>query len=150
MTGALLHDVGKVLIRKQLPEESKVIDETVQSKGITMRDAEKELLDVSHDEAGAWLAEKWNLPRIIKDVISYHHKPGLCAQYSREAAIVHFSDIIVKGLGVAYSGDPFVPEFDEKGYLKLELSDEVLSDILAEIINMVRADKLFSKYLQGK
>lgn len=148
MTGALLHDIGKILIRRQLPEEATAIDKAVLSRGITACDAEKMLLDVVHDEAGAWLAEKWNLPRLIKDLIAYHHKPTLCSSHSKEAAIVHLADIIVKGLGVSYSGDPFVPMFDEKGYGKLGLQDDDLTEILAEIVDMVSADKMFSKYLQ--
>lgn len=147
MTGALLHDLGKVLIRRQLPKEAADIDAAVKTKSITMREAEQMVIDISHDEAGAWLAEKWNLPKIIKDIIAYHHKPGFCADHSKEAAIVHLSDIIIKGIGVTNSPDIYVPALDQKGWNRLEISEEDLLDIVAEIIDKIQADKMFSKYL---
>lgn len=147
MTGALLHDLGKVLIRRQLPEEAVAIDETVKTKRVTMLEAEKTVIDISHDEAGVWLAEKWNLPRIIKDIIGYHHNPGSCPDHSKEAAIVHLSDLIIKGIGVTNPPDIFVPALDPKGWDELKISEEDLLDIVAEIIDKIQADKMFSKYI---
>lgn len=147
MTGALLHDLGKVLIRRQLPEEAAAIDEAIRSGRITMLEAEKMVIDISHDEAGVWLAEKWNLPAIIKNIIGYHHKPGSCAQNSKEAAIVHLSDIIIKGIGVTNSPDIFVPSLDQKGWDELKISEEDLLDIVTEVIDKIQADKMFSKYI---
>lgn len=149
MTGTLLHDIGKVIIKKQLPEESKEIDRAVESNGITMFDAEKMVINITHDEVGLWLADTWNLPVIIKDLVAYHHKPGMCSGHSKETAIVHLSDIIVKGIGVSYSGDPFVPMLDEDGWNILALSENDLVDILVEVMDIVQADKAFSRYISG-
>ncbi|MBI5214108.1 MAG: HDOD domain-containing protein [Nitrospirae bacterium] len=150
ITAALLHDIGKVLIRKQLAEESAEIDKTAQSDGIPMIDAEKMIIDVTHDAVGSWLAGQWNFPSIIKDIIAYHHKPGLCRAYSKEAAIVHLSDIIVKGIGVAPPMDRFVPLFDEQGWKKLALPEDELTDILSEVIDIIEAESSFSQYLSGR
>jgi putative nucleotidyltransferase with HDIG domain len=151
MTGALLHDIGKVLIKKQLPEESRKIDEAVKSNGITGLDAEKMVIDITHDDVGLWLADTWNLPGIIKDIIAYHHKPGMCSVHARETAIVHLSDIIVKGIGVSRIGDPFVPMLDEAGWNILSLSESDLVDIIVEVMDIIQADKTFSRYIsEGK
>jgi putative nucleotidyltransferase with HDIG domain len=147
MTGALLHDIGKVLIKKQLPEESKEIEAAVKNSGITTLDAEKAIINITHDDAGLWLAETWNLPGIIKDIIAYHHKPGMCGGHARETAIVHLSDIIVKGIGVSCSGDHFVPMLDEAGWNILSLSESDLVDIIVEAIDIIQADKTFSRYI---
>lgn len=149
MTGALLHDIGKVLIKKQLKEESEEIERTIQSAGKVMLDAEASIINMTHDRVGMWLAERWNFPGIIKDIISYHHKPGLCSANQKPASVVHLSDIIVKGIGITYSGDPFVPPLDEKGWRSLGLSDDDLTDILVEIMDIVQADKILSKYMPG-
>ncbi|GER94183.1 HDOD domain-containing protein [hot springs metagenome] len=141
MTGALLHDIGKVLIKRQLPEESKEIEAVVSSKGITILDAEREVINITHDDVGLWLAETWNLPAIIKDIIAYHHKPGSCNGHKKETAIVHFSDIIVKGIGVSYCNDPFVPMLDEEGWNVLSLSESDLVDIIVEVMDIIQADK---------
>jgi len=147
MTAALLHDIGKVLIRKQLPEESAEIDKTVQSRGISVMDAEKMIINVTHDAVGSWIAGQWNFPPIINDIIAYHHKPGLCGTYPKEAAIVHLSDIIVKGIGVSASMDRAVPLFDEQGWKNLALPEDELMDILSEVLDIIEAEPAFSQYL---
>ncbi|HEX8948268.1 MAG TPA: HDOD domain-containing protein, partial [Dissulfurispiraceae bacterium] len=50
MTGALLHDIGKVLIKKQLPEEYAAIAGAVQSNGIAMIESEGVRLGITHDK----------------------------------------------------------------------------------------------------
>jgi len=147
MTGALLHDLGKVLIRRQLPEETLAIEEAAKSNRITTLDAEKMVIGISHAEVGIWLAEQWNLPKIISDLIGYHHSPSLCSGHLKEAAIVHISDIIVKGIGITSSADLFVPPLDEKALTILALSEEDLMDIVTEIVHKVETDEMFSKYL---
>lgn len=149
MTGALLHDIGKVFIKKQLPEESAAIEAEVKTKCITILDAERQVINITHDDVGLWLAETWNLPGIIKDIIAYHHKPGMCGGHSRETSIVHLADIIVKGIGVSYTGDLFVPLLDETGWNTLMLSESDLVDIIVEVMDIVQADKAFSRYIQG-
>lgn len=149
MTGALLHDIGKVLIKKQLLEESKEIEAAVKSNGMTILDAERMVINITHDDVGLWLADTWNLPSIIKDIIAYHHKPGMCSGHKKETAIVHLSDIIVKGIGISYSGDPFVPMLDADGWDILALSESDLVDIIVEIMEIIQADKGFSRYIHG-
>lgn len=150
MTGALLHDIGKILIKRQLKEEAVQIDEAVQSQGMIMLEAERYVINITHDKVGVWLAEKWNFPKIIKDIIEYHHRPGLCSAYSKQAAIVHFSDIIVKGMGVTYSGDPFVPKLDDKGWKSLGIPEGDVVEIIVEVMDIIQADKLLSNYITGK
>lgn len=147
MAGALLHDIGKIVILKQLPKEASDIYNVVQSKGVTMLEAEREVIGFTHDEVGLWLAERWNLPKIIKDIIAFHHMPGACAAHPKEASIVHLVNIIVKGVGVVSIKDPFVPRIDGHGWSRLLLSEDELVDIIVEIIDIIQADSLLSKYI---
>jgi hypothetical protein len=113
-----------------------------------MHEAEKMIIGVAHDEIGSRLADTWNLPGIIRDIIAYHHKPGLCASYAKETEVVHLSDVIVKGLGISYRTDMFIPPFDGKGWAKLGLPEEDIGDIVGEIVEMMQDDILL-KYAPG-
>jgi putative nucleotidyltransferase with HDIG domain len=71
----LLHDIGKIIFRQYLSREFKTIIDKVSKGEIDLDEAEMEIIGTSHAQAGAWLAEKWNLPRIIVDGIAFHHAP---------------------------------------------------------------------------
>ena len=150
MTGALLHDIGKIVIRKELPKESKVTDKLIFSEEIPMIDAERRTIAFTHCDTGAFLAENWNFPSLIKDIIVFHHLPSICQSHKKEAAVTHLADFIVKGIGISYSGDMFVPALDEEGLKSLSLPEEELTDILAGVLELVDNSPVCSKYLIGR
>lgn len=150
MTGALLHDIGKILIRKQLPEESKLIDQLILSESIPMIDSEMRTIGVSHCDAGVFLAENWNFPPLIRDIIAFHHFPSQCPSHNKEVAVAHLADFIVKGMGVSYSGDMFVPCMDAEGLKFLSLAEEDLPEILTEVLEIADNNPVFSKYIAGR
>ncbi len=65
-TAALLHDLGKSLLAVVLEEEYWGVVQTARSKGAQLRDVERERIDTDHAEVGAWIAEKWHFPPVIK------------------------------------------------------------------------------------
>lgn len=148
MTGALLHDIGKILILKQLPKEAASIAENIRTVRMTAIDAEAKLISFGHDEVGLWLGELWNFPNIIQDTIGFHHRPSQCAAHFKEVMIVHLADILAKGLGVVFSGDPFVPPLDEDGWTRLGLAEGDLVDLVVEVVDMVQGDPQLSSYLR--
>lgn len=61
-TAALLHDIGKVILKIKLEEEFKQFESTVREKSISMFEAERASLGTDHAEIGGWLAKNWYLP----------------------------------------------------------------------------------------
>lgn len=148
MTGALLHDIGKILILKQLPREAVSISEHIRTVRMTALAAEAKLISFGHDEVGLWLGEVWNFPKIIQDTIAFHHRPASCAAHFKEVMIVHLADILVKGLGVVFGGDPFVPPLDEEGWTRLGLAEGDLVDLVVEVVDMLQGDPQLANYLK--
>ena len=71
-TAGLLHDVGVVVLDTILPEAYEEIEKRL--VGIDSRqEAEQEILGVDHTQAGAWFAERWQLPQILIEGIAGHH-----------------------------------------------------------------------------
>ena len=69
---ALVHDIGKVVLLECSPA---VMDAALadQRAGMTGLDAERHHFGLSHDRAGRRLAERWNLPADIVEIIGDHH-----------------------------------------------------------------------------
>ncbi len=75
-TAALLHDLGKLILAKQLtPDLTEVLQRAVEEGGFALCQAETELLSVHHGEVGGLIAQHWKLPPAIIEGITYHHTP---------------------------------------------------------------------------
>ncbi|NLO19250.1 MAG: HDOD domain-containing protein [Ignavibacteria bacterium] len=69
----LVHDIGILVLAQYFSKEYLKIRQVQQVRRFSLVDAEKIVLKSSHSDVGAWLAEKWNLPKQICDVILFHH-----------------------------------------------------------------------------
>jgi len=72
--GALLHDIGKMVIIDTFPESHQKIEELKQTRKLHTLEAEQELLDTNHCIVGKILATQWDLPQYIVDSIWLHHQ----------------------------------------------------------------------------
>lgn len=132
-TAALLHDLGKVVVRAELPSEYDNLLALVERKGISMREAEEELLGVSHSEIGGWLVHQWNLPDRLVLPITWHHRPEEAPDHRDVTAILHFSDILIRAVGFGFGGDIWVPALDSAAWKRIKLSRSEMKELLVEL-----------------
>ena len=71
----LLHDIGKLVIAHQLPDQASEIQIQVLEGKQKPWQIEKNILGFSHTELGAQLVKQWNLPELLVETIHYHHEP---------------------------------------------------------------------------
>jgi putative nucleotidyltransferase with HDIG domain len=109
LVAGLLHDLGKVVLALNLPEEMRLIVNKVASGDILFYEAENQLLDFDHSELGQWLAEHWNLPESLAEPMRLHHRPEKAVIKPECTAIVHVADIIIRAKGFGNGGDMLVP-----------------------------------------
>lgn len=148
-TAALIHDIGKVIVKIKLREEAALVRSRVDQGEVSIREAEKEVLDVDHAEIGGWLGNTWCLPEKLIEPIACHHDPARSVNYPDRTAVVHLSDILIKASGFGYSGDNLVPQIQEAAWKKLNLSDHVLREIIDEIEDKLIEVKNFSLEIQS-
>lgn len=126
----LLHDLGKVVVYKELPEAFTHIAARAAAEERRFGDVEREVLGVDHAEIAGWLLEKWRFPQSLAEPIVHHHTPGRARYAVDETAIVHVANTIVRGLGYGYGGDPRIPQVDPAAWARLRLTPEVLDRAL--------------------
>lgn len=91
----LLHDMGKIVFETSHPDLIKRVREICESKGISADLIERLIAGVNHGEVGAEIAQKWNFPEVIINVIRYHHAPENAPENVKTLAnIVCLSDIM--------------------------------------------------------
>ncbi len=129
-TAALIHDIGKVVIRAEMPEEYQKIQDLVLTKDISMREAEEQVLGVQHSVIGGLLAKEWNLPDRLSIPIEFHHNPEEAPGFKDITAIIHVSDIIIRGWGFGFGGDKWVPPLDHGAWQRVKFGKSEGKEIL--------------------
>ncbi|MDH5458457.1 MAG: HDOD domain-containing protein [Nitrospinota bacterium] len=125
----ILHDIGRLIILENLPNESNEILKRQKETGGILWQIEREILGFDHGEVGAALSRSWNLPLSLEEIIGNHHSPGRSQRYPLETTIIHLSDIIAKAMELGSSGDIHVPPLDEKSWEQLKLPAGIFSAV---------------------
>ncbi len=128
--GGLLHDIGKIVLDEKAHEVFTDIFNQAQERDMSIYDVEKEVLGFTHAEVGLVLAEKWNLPVSIQEVIAYHHHPELAEESPFNVAVVRMADLFCKAKDIGFSGD-------RKGFSFVDdISWEIVKKIKPELVNL--------------
>ncbi len=104
-TGALYHDIGKMMNPVFFTENQAGVNPHDQ-----LTDLESAQIIISHVPEGLRLAEKANLPGIIKDFISTHHGTGLTKYFYINYCNAHPDEEVGKSLFQYPGPNPFTRE----------------------------------------
>lgn len=142
-TSGLLHDIGYLIIYRELPElAAKTLQHSTQNQGIVYI-IEQEIIGFDHAEVGGELLRKWNLPAEQIEAVAFHHTPSLARQFPRHAAIIHIANYLASTMLANMSADMETTEALDMQTLELTgLTLDVLQRILKE------ADVLFNDTLE--
>ena len=72
-TAGLLHDIGHMGLLAAYPLEYANVLAVAGDYSFDVLHCEKELFDIDHCEAGAWMAEQWKLPAMLANIAAHHH-----------------------------------------------------------------------------
>lgn len=92
----LLHNMGKVIFETNCPEYIDNVKKICKDKITSLDLFEKIISGVNHGEIGAKIAEKWNFPESIINVIRFHHSPGNAPEAAKTlTTIIYIADLMV-------------------------------------------------------
>ncbi len=130
----LLQNIGSLVLYQTIPELAKEAITSALFGQETVYEAEKRLFGFDHTEVGEALAQKWNLPIALLEVIRYHHTPTQAPVFPIEVAVVHVADIMVTSTGhFGHAGDRHVPRFDKRAWKELKLDPQQLPIIMQQV-----------------
>jgi putative nucleotidyltransferase with HDIG domain len=132
-TCGLLHDLGLMIIQTYMTDLANRIAQKV-GEGRKYGDSEMDILGFTHEEVGAWLADKWNLPENIHAAIYCHHNPAACGQHLHSAAVVHIADQIAVNKGLSpLSAGGFEYPFDNTVLKPVGISKQDIDRIETQV-----------------
>ncbi len=75
LIAGMLHDVGRIVLAVNQPEEYSRALELRRQRGCSLAEAELEVLGATHGEIGGYLTGIWGLPDTIVESIARHDRP---------------------------------------------------------------------------
>jgi HD-like signal output (HDOD) protein len=126
----LLHDLGKVVLWKEMPEAFAHIVAQAAAEARSFRDVEREVLGLDHAEVAGWLVERWRFPATLAEPIVHHHAPTRARIALDETAIVHVANTLVRAVGYGSGGDAQMPAIDATAWKRLGLEPATLDRVL--------------------
>jgi HD-like signal output (HDOD) protein len=135
-TAGLLHDIGRLILFIYFPEEALGALRQARQMSDQLCRVEKMRLACHHGHIGKYLLDRWRLPLIIENAVSFHHEPS-DAPDPVPAAIVHLADLMVNALGIGTSGERLVPPLDARAWDVLELSPSCFEVVIHQTINQL-------------
>jgi HD-like signal output (HDOD) protein len=127
-TAGLLHDVGRIVIASNLPEEYTAVVAAARQNCRPLHEEETTQLGASHAKVGAYLLGLWGLPAPLIEATAAHHGPGQTV-FAREfslLAAVHAANVFAHTTSGQTDGLP-LPELDLEYYQTLKLDHQLVA-----------------------
>ena len=97
LMAGFLHDVGKLILAHNFPDQYREIMTRARENKITIRQAEHDVLGASHAEVGAYLLGLWGLPEPMVEATAFHHNPNAsCGTAFSPLTAVHVADVLAR------------------------------------------------------
>ncbi|MFU8781440.1 MAG: HDOD domain-containing protein, partial [Kiritimatiellia bacterium] len=130
----VLHDVGRLITLQFFQKEVQEAIALCEKHSLPLFLAEQKTIGVDHAAVGAWLAQKWNMDEIQRDVIAYHHDPLLGPSKNAEIIqICHAANYICNQQKIGNAGDTISPFFDQRVFDALGLTIDVIPEVVTRI-----------------
>jgi putative nucleotidyltransferase with HDIG domain len=144
-TGALLKDIGKLILGRFVAASLEKISILVMLKRYNFDDAEKEVIGMSHAELGAMLAEHWQFSERLVYMIRHHHLSDESARGDLETALIYLADIICMMMRIGAGVDALAYKFHSDVLMRTNLTVDDLQAVMVNIReNRSRIEKLLN------
>ena len=93
-TAALLHDVGKIVLSRALPEEFSAAVTFATERRLPVYEVERSRYKTDHAQVGSQLLQRWGFPKKICTATQFHHEPSAARPETALASCVYLSNIL--------------------------------------------------------
>jgi HD-like signal output (HDOD) protein len=130
----ILNDLGKLIFLKIFPDQYADIFQTAIKSKIKLVEIEKKVLGISSSVAGELLAEKWQLPKSIRDTIKYKNVGMVEGRFDTITACVHLANICAEFLSLGLTTELRIPKPNKHIWNELKLPSNFFIENREKII----------------
>jgi len=131
--GGLMHKIGRLIIYKELPEQSVAILAQHRKRPVHLHHIETEILGFNHADVGAALLRHWKLPASLIELVACYLRPTLARVSVKDVSLIHLADFITAALRLGHAGDRYASDFSEAAWGHSGLDESSLYYIVEEL-----------------
>lgn len=150
-SAAILHNIGQIILALYDYKDYALAYMRIFGNfdSVKSLQIEEYFSGINHCEIGHLLADSWNLPDEILDVILYHHTPNSSEHYKLSCLIVHVADILANFVLFDLPLDFKLFDFYllEKFDINKKLISSTYDKLIEENININDIENFFNKDL---
>jgi HD-like signal output (HDOD) protein len=93
----LMHDIGKIFFCSYLPDDYRLVQEQASARdSLEFSRQEEEIIGAHHGQVGAWIVDRWNLPKEIVEPISLHHFPEKAKEEKELTQMLYLGNLLAQ------------------------------------------------------
>jgi len=108
----LLRDIGRLALLVKYPDPYANLLAVTGENAFDLIATERELFDVDHCQAGAWLIDRLPFPAEFTEVVAHHHDSALSEPF-RLVHLIRIADRMAEALGFAVVSSVNPPQFGD-------------------------------------
>lgn len=137
----LLHDLGKVALDAVLPKSfSRVVEAADLLRG-NIADVERTVIGLDHMVVGKRLAERWQLPTVVRDCAWLHGQPPQAlpanVRQPRMVNLITLADVLVREQHLGYSGNYTFSVSKNSLMEAIGVTPEQVSEVMARLVQEI-------------
>ena len=147
----LLHDLGKLPLYIQFPQEYHRICKSVAGGQKALYQDEARFLGVDHAVVGRIIAKKWRLGPTLVESLSYHHNPAERSDKNSEfVSTVELANQLSLQFNIGNAGDYFI-DHGRMSLLRHELGvgSKMLADLQDSVPGEIERAKIFLEVVRS-
>jgi len=136
-TAGLLHDIGKIALDQYMDTAYPLFYRRTQHNNENLINVEREVFGLSHTEAGSKLAEEWELPERLVEVIKCHHRPENAVIDSELTHLIYVADLIMSRFAVGQELERLNTDSLNDRLDKIGIKPEHFSDVIENVSDIL-------------
>lgn len=142
----LLHDIGKIPLNNALADGYVRTMGLADMERVSLRLAEKRVIDLDHGESGAMVAEAWKLDGPIADSIRWHHDLAAYEGPNRQAVLtIAVANYFANREEIGFSGDRYPEKLPPEVWEELAFPKALLEELEQPVNQEIEKAKIFLK-----
>ena len=140
----LLHDLGMIILSVYCKDDFMKVLAHAADRSISYEQAELEVLEFTHAELGAEVAEAWSFPVTHCEAIRWHHEPERATLQPTLTQVAHLADWMVVELGVGKLVEIEQVDVDESALAEFRIPRNDLPKVVDSLRRLFAESDAFS------